>query len=92
MKNANFQSNTTNGNNYRGKWGGYNGWWDRGGQKHMWIHAATFNYQYSDGNYCQGLWWDTDNMNVLITNATSTNNQCSGFFFEASSGPITVSG
>ena len=76
-------------NNWRGSQGAlYN--WGMGGTKLMAMRNTTVQNHYSYGNQAQGLWFDTDNKNITVTNATVSGNALSGMQLEANEGPIMV--
>ena len=56
-------------NNWRGAQGAlYN--WGMGGTKLMLMRNTTVQDHYPYGNQAQGLWFDTDNKNITVNNAT----------------------
>ncbi len=77
-------------NNWRGAMGALYDW-GMGGTKFMWTHNATIKNQYSYRNQAQGLWFDTDNKNIVIDNATLSENVLSSLQLEANEGPISLS-
>jgi hypothetical protein len=60
------------------------------GGKFFHVHGGVFRNYRARSNQARGLWFDTDNGDVVIENAVLTNNLTGGLFFEASQGPITV--
>jgi hypothetical protein len=76
-------------NNWRGAQGAlYN--WGMGGTKLMRMRNTTVQDHYAYGNQAQGLWFDTDNKNITVTNATVAGSVMSALQLEANEGPITV--
>ena len=76
-------------NNWRGGQGAlYN--WGMGGTKLMNMRNTTVQDHYSYGNQAQGLWFDTDNKNITVNNASLANNIMAALQLEANEGPITV--
>ena len=62
-------------NNWRGGQGAlYN--WGMGGTKLMCHGNTTVQNHYAYGNQAQGLWFDTDNKNITVTNATVAGSTC----------------
>ena len=64
--------------------------WGMGGTKLMYMRNATVQNHFSYNNQAQGLWFDTDNKNITINNATLSGNVMSALQLEANEGPITV--
>lgn len=77
-------------NNWRGDWGGFHGW--DAGSKFWGSRGATVRNHQSVGNLSHGLWFDTDNVGVVIENSLLANNLKDGVFLEASQGPFTLRG
>jgi len=76
-------------NNWRGAQGAlYN--WGMGGTKLMAMRSTTVQNHYSYGNQAQGLWFDTDNKNITVNNATLSGNALSSLQLEANEGPVMV--
>lgn len=76
-------------NNWRGAEGAFYNW-GMGGTKLFQMHTATVENFYAYGNQAQGLWFDTDNKNITVNNATSSGNIMSALQLEANEGPILV--
>lgn len=76
-------------NNWRGAQGALYDW-GMGGTKLMLMRNTTVQDHYSYGNQAQGLWFDTDNKNITINNATVSGSIMSALQLEANEGPITV--
>lgn len=76
-------------NNWRGAQAAlYN--WGMGGTKLMLMRSTTVQDHYSYGNQAQGLWFDTDNKNITVNNATLSGNTFAALQIEANEGPIKV--
>jgi hypothetical protein len=90
-KNALYQFNESDYNNWRGAMGALYDW-GMGGTKLMMMHNATVNNHYSYRNQAQGLWFDTDNKNISISNATLSENVLASLQLEANEGPISLTG
>ena len=82
-------NNETDYNNWRGAQVGLYDF-AQGGTKLMRAHTATVTGQKSYNNQSQGLWFDTDNMNITIGNATLVGNIVDNLQLEASQGPFTI--
>ena len=76
-------------NNWRGAMGAFYDW-GMGGSKFFQMHSATVENFYSYGNQAQGLWFDTDNKNITINNATVSGSTLAALQLEASEGPILL--
>ena len=84
-----FTFNESDYNNWRGAQGGtYD--WGMGGTKFMFARNTTVQNHFSYNNQAQGLWFDTDNKNVTINNATLSGNHMAALQLEASEGPILL--
>lgn len=84
-----WQNNETDYNNWRGSMVGLYDF-AQGGTKLMRMHGATVSSQKSYNNASQGLWFDTDNMNINITGAKLVGNLVGNLQLEANQGPFTV--
>jgi parallel beta-helix repeat protein len=71
---------TADNNNYAG----YEQGWSAGGIKILLTNGATVENSQISNNLGDGLWFDTDNQNVTISNNTVSNNQKLGIEYEAS--------
>ncbi|MEM7113864.1 MAG: sugar-binding protein [Chloroflexota bacterium] len=78
----------TNWNNWRGALGSYYGWWL--GNKFTYSRGVHLLNHVSIGNESRGLWFDLDNEDMVIENATVADNRRDGIFLEVSQGPITI--
>lgn len=84
-----WQNNESDYNNWRGSMVGLYDF-AQGGTKLMRMHGATVTSQKSYNNASQGLWFDTDNMNIKISSAKLVGNLVGNLQLEASQGPFTV--
>jgi hypothetical protein len=75
-------------NNWRGARGNFTGW--ATGQKFVSVHGGRFERYRAVGNQATGLWLDTDNKDVTISDAVVCGNLTRGVFLEASPGPIRI--
>jgi Right handed beta helix region len=90
IKNGTVQDVNTSYNDWRGLWGGFDTW-DTGGGKFLLIHGATFTNYTAVHNGGRGIWFDTDNANIVVDGAILAHNTRNGVFVEKSEGPVTVS-
>jgi hypothetical protein len=88
-QNAAFNSNESDYNNWRGAQAAFYDW-AMGGTKLFDTHTATVQNHMSYNNQAQGLWFDTDNSNITITNATLAGNKQAALQIERNEGPITL--
>jgi hypothetical protein len=88
-QNALLTSNQSDYNNWRGAQAALFDW-GMGGTKLMYMRNTTVQNHYSYNNQAQGLWFDTDNKNITINNATLSGNVMAGLQLEASQGPIEL--
>lgn len=89
LKNLNLQDSETSFNNWRGAWGGFY-FHSQSGAKIMRTHDSTIRNFRSFGNQTSGLWFDTDNANILVENAYLSSNEFNGVILEANQGPIEI--
>src|SRR5262249_16866123 len=89
VRSLRFAGNDTSGNNWRGAWGHFTGW-AAAGFKAMQIHGGTIDHHEARFNLAHGLWLDTDNEQVTISDGIWCGNLRNGGFVEASQGPITI--
>ena len=88
-QNAAFNSNETDYNNWRGAQAALFDW-GMGGTKLMYMRNVTVQNHFSYNNQGQGLWFDTDNKNININNATLSGNVMAGLQLEANEGPVEL--
>lgn len=84
-----LNSNESDYNNWRGAQAAFYDW-GMGGTKFFQTHGATVQNHYSYNNQAQGLWFDTDNKNITITNSTLSGNVQAALQIERNEGPITL--
>jgi hypothetical protein len=84
-----FDYNETDFNNWRGAQGALYDW-GMGGIKMMYMRNTKVQHLYSYGNQGQGLWFDTDNKDIIINNVTVSGSAESALQLEANEGPIMV--
>ena len=89
--NSLYSFNESDYNNWRGAQAALYDW-GMGGTKLMLMRNATVQDHFSYNNQAQGLWFDTDNKTITVTNATLSGNVMAALQLEANEGPITVSG
>jgi hypothetical protein len=89
VKSALYQNNETDYNNWRGEMIGLYDF-AQGGTKLMHAHGVTVNSHRSYNNAAQGLWFDTDNMNVTVANSLLVGNLVANLQLEANEGPVSV--
>lgn len=75
-------------NNWRGARGGFTSW--AVGQKFLSVHGARFTDYRAVGNHATGLWFDTDNTDVVVERAHLCRNDVNGVSLEASPGPVVI--
>lgn len=84
-----WSNNETSYNNWRGAMVGLYDF-GQGGTKLMHIHGGTVTGQSSYNNQAQGLWFDTDNINIKISDADLVGNLVGNLQLELSQGPISL--
>ena len=84
-----FNSSESDYNNWRGAQAAYYDW-AMGGTKFFQMRSTTVQNHISYNNQAQGLWFDTDNKNILIDNATLSGNVQAALQIERNEGPITL--
>ncbi len=88
-QNVLFNFNESDYNNWRGAQAALYDW-AMGGTKFFQTHGATVENHFSYNNQAQGLWFDTDNKNITINNATLSGNVQAALQIERNEGPITL--
>jgi Right handed beta helix region len=88
-QNALYSFNETDYNNWRGAQAAFYDW-GMGGFKLFQMRNVTVQNHYSYNNQAQGLWFDTDNKNITITNATLVGSYNAALQIERNEGPITL--
>ena len=84
-----YSYNQTDFNNWRGAQGALYDW-GMGGAKMWGMRTANVQGQYAYGNQAQGLWFDTDNENITVNNATLSGNLLSALQIERNEGPFYI--
>ncbi len=88
-QNVLFSFNESDYNNWRGAQAALYDW-GMGGTKLMLTRNTTVQNHFSYNNQAQGLWFDTDNKNVTIKNATLSGNVQAALQIERNEGPLTL--
>jgi Bacterial Ig-like domain (group 3)/Right handed beta helix region len=84
-----YKNNETDYNNWRGAQATlYN--WASGGAKFFQMRTTSVQGHSSYNNQAQGLWFDTDNQNITIDNATLVGSHEAALQLERNEGPITL--
>ena len=86
-----FSSNEADYNNWRGEMAGFYDF-AQGGFKFGRNRYITVNGQHSYNNQAEGLWFDTDNATVTVSNSVLVGSATENLKFEANEGPFTVTG
>src|SRR5665213_201578 len=84
-----FDFNESDYNNWRGAQAAFYDW-AMGGTKLFAMHSATVQNHFSYNNQAQGLWFDTDNKNITIDNATLSGSVAAALQIERDEGPIML--
>ena len=88
-QNSLYNFNESDYNNWRGAQGAFYDW-AMGGTKLFAMHGAKVQNQFSYNNQAQGLWFDTDNKDIVIDNATLVGSANAALQIERNEGPITL--
>ncbi len=88
-QNVLFNSDESDYNNWRGAQAALYDW-GMGGTKFMFTRNTTVENHFSYRNQAQGLWFDTDNKDITINNATLSENVMAAMQIEADEGPLTL--
>ena len=88
-QNTLYSFNETDYNNWRGAQGAFYDW-AMGGTKLFAMHGAKVQNHFSYNNQAQGLWFDTDNKDIVIDNATLVGSVNAALQIERNEGPITL--
>ena len=89
LKGVTFENVETSHNNWRGAEGQFITWEPSGG-KFIRTHGGIFRDYVAIGNQGRGMWFDTDNIDVIIDKATIEQNLVGGIDLEANVGPVTI--
>jgi Right handed beta helix region len=85
-----FQFNETDYNNWRGAQAAFYDW-GMGGFKFFASHGNTVKNHFAYNNSGEGLWFDTDNREIVVDRATLVGNSVTNLQLELNAGPIAVS-
>lgn len=88
-RNALYEFDESDFNNWRGAMGGLYDW-GMAGAKFMGMHTATVTNFYAYRNQAQGLWFDTDNKNITISNVHIAESTLANLQLEANEGPVSL--
>lgn len=89
IQNGLFSNNEADYNNWRGDMVGFYDF-AQGGFKFGRNRNVTVDGQHSYNNQGEGLWFDTDNENITVTNAVLVGNTVENLKLEANEGPFTI--
>jgi hypothetical protein len=84
-----YSFNESDYNNWRGAQAAFYDW-GMGGTKLFQMRNITVQNHFSYNNQAQGLWFDTDNKNITIDNATLVGNVQAALQIERNEGPVTL--
>jgi hypothetical protein len=84
-----FSSNESDYNNWRGALGAFYDW-AMGGTKLFAMRTTTVQNQFAYNNQAEGLWFDTDNKDITISNSTLSGNLKAALQIERNEGPISM--
>jgi hypothetical protein len=88
-QNTLFNFNESDYNNWRGAQAAFYEW-AMGGTKMFAMRTTTVENHFSYNNQAEGLWFDTDNQNITINNATLVGNVTAALQIERNEGPVTL--
>lgn len=88
-QNVLFSFNESDYNNWRGAQAAFYEW-GMGGTKFFQMRSVTVQNHFSYNNQAEGLWFDTDNKNITINNATLVGNLTAALQIERNEGPVTL--
>lgn len=84
-----YTNNETDYNNWRGAQSAFYNW-ASGGAKFFQMRSTTVQGHSSYNNQAQGLWFDTDNKNITIDNATLVGSYNAALQLERNEGPVLL--
>jgi len=84
-----YNFNESDYNNWRGAQAAFYDW-GMGGTKFFQMRSISVQKHYSYNNQAQGLWFDTDNKNITVDNATLVGNVQAALQIERNEGPVTL--
>jgi len=88
-QNTLYSFNESDYNNWRGAQAAFYEW-AMGGTKLFQMRSTTVQNHFSYNNQGEGLWFDTDNKNITINNATLVGNVTAALQIERNEGPVTL--
>ena len=88
-QNTLYSFNETDYNNWRGAQAAFYEW-GMGGTKFFQMRSTTVQDHFSYNNQAEGLWFDTDNKNITVNNATLVGNVTAALQIERNEGPVTL--
>lgn len=91
LRNLLMQDINTSYNDWRGLWGNFDTW-EAGGSKFLHTHGGILSIYKAVQNGGRGIWLDTDNEEVTISDALIAHNTQDGVFLEKNEGPLTITG
>jgi len=84
-----YNFNESDYNNWRGAQAAFYEW-GMGGTKFFQMRNTTVQNHFSYSNQAEGLWFDTDNKNILIDHVTLAGNVTAALQIERDEGPVTL--
>ncbi len=84
-----YNFNESDYNNWRGAQAAFYDW-GMGGTKLFQMRNISVQSHFSYNNQAQGLWFDTDNKNITVDNATLVGNVQAALQIERNEGPVTL--
>lgn len=84
-----FQFDEADYNNWRGAQAAFYDYY-MGGMKFFNMHSATVNQFFAYNNQAQGLWFDTDNRQIVAQNSILSGNGVANLQVELNEGPIAI--
>lgn len=90
VKNLLVEDCETSYNNWRGNWANFISGYAPAGFKVQHTRISTWRRHRAVGNFCTGMWWDTDNSDITVEDCFMDRNYVRGMFIEYSQGPTMV--
>ncbi len=84
-----FSFDESDNNNWRGAQSAFYDW-GMGGTKLFAMRSTTVKNHFAYNNQAEGLWFDTDNKNITVDNATLSGNLMAALQIERNEGPISI--
>jgi hypothetical protein len=88
-QNTLYSFNESDYNNWRGAQAAFYEW-AMGGAKFFQMRSTTVQDHFSYNNQAEGLWFDTDNKNITVNNATIAGSVTAALQIERNEGPVTL--